>query len=59
VVNVWDAANKKRLWQTPAPYPTSVAALAFSHTGGLLAVAASYTFEQVRRIVQSILNPSV
>lgn len=30
VVSVWDGGNKKRLWQSPAPYPTSIAALAFS-----------------------------
>ena len=35
-----------RLFQTPTPYPTSIAALAFSHDGSMLAVASSYTFEQ-------------
>lgn len=49
LVNVWDMVNKKRLYQTPVPYPTSVAALAFSPNGSMLAVASSYTFEQVLR----------
>ena len=44
VVNIWDGANKKRLHQY-APYPTSIAALAFSADGAQLAVASSYTFE--------------
>ena len=36
VVSVWDGGNKKRLWQTPAPYPTSIAALTFSGDACLL-----------------------
>lgn len=44
-VNVWDGNNKKRLTQI-SRYPTSVAAMAFNSEGSLLAVAASYTFEQ-------------
>jgi len=44
-VNVWDGKNKKRLCQLPS-FPTSVAALDFNHDGTLLAVAASYTFEE-------------
>ena len=48
VVNFWDGAHKKRLAQV-AGYPTSVAALAFSGDAARLAVASSYTFEQVRR----------
>ena len=43
--------NKKRLYQTAAPYPTSIAALAFSPDGQMLAVAASYTFEKVMPIL--------
>ena len=46
VVSIWDGANKKRLHQV-AGYPTSVAALAFNASATLLAVASSYTFEQV------------
>lgn len=45
VVNVWDGAHKKRLFQI-APYPTSVSSLAFSADGSLLAVASSYAFER-------------
>lgn len=45
VVNVWDGANKKRICRYPA-YPTSVAALDFNRDGTMLAVAASYTFEE-------------
>jgi cell cycle arrest protein BUB3 len=44
-VNIWDAKNKKRLCQLPS-FPTSVAAVDFNHDGSLLAVAASYTFEE-------------
>lgn len=44
VVNSWDGPNKKRVAQLPT-YPTSISALSFSHDGGLLAIAASYTFE--------------
>jgi len=40
LVNVWDGAHKKRLYQYPA-YPAAVAALAFSAEGDKLAVAAS------------------
>jgi cell cycle arrest protein BUB3 len=45
LVAVWDGELKKRVAQLPA-FPTSVAALDFSHDGALLAVAASYTFEE-------------
>lgn len=48
VVNIWDGANKKRLTQV-AGYPTSVAAMAFNSSASLLAIAASYTFEQGER----------
>jgi len=45
VVNIWDGENRKRLSQFHQ-YPTSVADVCFSHDGGLLAIAASYTFER-------------
>ena len=48
--------NKKRLYQTAAPYPTSIAALAFSPDGDMLAVAASYTFEKVTRFLLGSIN---
>lgn len=44
-VYIWDGENKKRL-SGLNPYPTSVASMAFNHDGSLLAVAASYTFEE-------------
>jgi len=44
-VNIWDGAAKKRLFQCPR-YPTSVAALAFSPCGTMLAVASSYAQEE-------------
>eukprot|EP00898_Chlorokybus_atmophyticus_P000287 jgi/Chlat1/1259/Chrsp115S00762 len=47
-INVWDGANKKRLYQY-SRYPTSIAALAFNSNGTLLAVASSYTYEQGER----------
>lgn len=44
-VNVWDGFNKKRLCQFHK-YPSSIAALSFSHDGSLLAIGSSYLFEQ-------------
>lgn len=46
LINVWDGANKKRLFQT-SRYPTSIASLSFSKDGSMLAVASSYAYEQV------------
>lgn len=48
VICIWDGENKKRLFQT-ARYPTSVASMCFSRTGEMLAVAASYAYEQGER----------
>lgn len=45
MVNVWDGENKKRICQY-REYPTSIAALDFNYTGDLLAIAASYTYEE-------------
>ncbi|KAJ3268335.1 hypothetical protein HDV01_003100 [Terramyces sp. JEL0728] len=45
VVNIWDGSQKKRLRQF-ATYPTSISSLSFNCTGGLLAIASSYTFEE-------------
>ena len=45
VVNVWDAANKKKICNL-RKCPTSIAALAFSPSGDAIAIASSYTFEQ-------------
>ncbi len=45
LVNIWDGANKKRLCQFHK-YPTSIASLAFSNDGNVLAIASSYMFEQ-------------
>uniref|UniRef100_A0A131YUI0 Mitotic checkpoint protein BUB3 n=1 Tax=Rhipicephalus appendiculatus TaxID=34631 RepID=A0A131YUI0_RHIAP len=44
-VNIWDGFNKKRLCQFHK-YPSSIASLAFSHDGSLLAIGSSYLFEQ-------------
>jgi len=43
-VNVWDGLNKKRLCQFHR-YPTSIASLAFSPDGSVLAIACSYLYE--------------
>ena len=43
--STWDGFNKKKIFSLP-PFPTSVAALAFSRDGSELAIAASYTFEE-------------
>lgn len=45
VVNFWDGDNKKRITQLPK-FPTSISALEFNHDGSVLAVAASYTYEE-------------
>jgi cell cycle arrest protein BUB3 len=45
VVNLWDGANKKRITHL-RQYPTSIAAMDFNHDGSVLAIAASYTYEQ-------------
>lgn len=44
-VFLWDAINRKRLAQL-RKFPTSIASLAFSSTGKMLAIASSYTFEE-------------
>ncbi|KAH7983380.1 hypothetical protein HPB52_011527 [Rhipicephalus sanguineus] len=44
-VNIWDGFNKKRLCQFHK-YPSSIASLAFSHDGSLLAIGSSYLYEQ-------------
>jgi len=48
LVNIWDGQNKKRLCQF-ASYPTSISSLSFDSAGELLAVAASYTYEEGER----------
>ncbi|CAI5746179.1 unnamed protein product [Peronospora destructor] len=45
VVNLWDGANKKRITYL-RQYPTSISAMDFNHDGSVLAIAASYTYEQ-------------
>ncbi|CAI5744427.1 unnamed protein product [Peronospora destructor] len=45
VVNFWDGANKKRITHL-RQYPTSISAMDFNHDGSVLAIAASYTYEQ-------------
>ena len=45
IVNIWDGIAKRKLCQTKK-YPTSIAALAFSHSGEMMAVASSYTYEE-------------
>lgn len=45
VVSLWDGVNKKRITHL-RQYPTSIAAMDFNHDGSVLAVAASYTYEQ-------------
>ncbi|XP_005089574.1 mitotic checkpoint protein BUB3 [Aplysia californica] len=43
-VNIWDGFNKKRLCQFHR-YPTSIASLAFSPDGSVLAIASSFMYE--------------
>ncbi len=44
-VNVWDTQNQKKVANFRR-YPTSISSVAFSPEGGLMAIAASYTFEE-------------
>ncbi|KAG7395812.1 mitotic spindle checkpoint protein Bub3 [Phytophthora boehmeriae] len=45
LVNLWDGANKKRITHL-RQYPTSIAAMDFNKDGSVLAIAASYTYEE-------------
>lgn len=45
VVSVWDPVNRKRIRQYPKK-PASIASLAFNSMGTLMAVAASYCYEE-------------
>jgi WD40 repeat protein len=47
-VSIWDGENKKKL-RNWTHYPTSISALAFNQSGNVLAVAASYTWEEGER----------
>lgn len=44
-VYIWDGDHKKRIAHL-RQYPTSIASLEFNHDGTILAIAASYTFEE-------------
>ena len=45
IVNIWDINKRKRVKQFES-YKTSISDIAFNHTGDLLAVSSSYTFEE-------------
>lgn len=45
VVAIWDTTARRRIASLP-PYPTSISALSFNADGTMLAVAASYGWEQ-------------
>ncbi|XP_024640935.1 mitotic checkpoint protein BUB3.3 isoform X1 [Medicago truncatula] len=46
---IWDARSRKRLIEFPR-YSNSVASLSYNHSGQLLAVASSYTFQEAKEI---------
>ncbi|KNA20866.1 hypothetical protein SOVF_048490 [Spinacia oleracea] len=48
-VIAWDGSSRKRLLELPR-YPNSVASLSYNHTGELLAVASSYTYQEANEI---------
>ncbi|AES96908.2 putative transcription factor WD40-like family [Medicago truncatula] len=48
---IWDARSRKRLIEFPR-YSNSVASLSYNHSGQLLAVASSYTFQEAKEIVE-------
>ena len=65
MVCVWDGIAKKRLCQY-RDYGTSISSLAFNRDGTLLAIAASYTYDQGEKphpadaiIVRSVADSDV
>lgn len=48
-VSAWNAQSKKRILELPR-YPNSVASVSINHKGQLLAVAASYTYQEANEI---------
>ncbi|KAH1261107.1 Mitotic checkpoint protein BUB3.3 [Glycine max] len=48
-VTIWDAGSRRRLVELPR-YPNSVASLSYNHTGQLLAVASSHTYQEAKEI---------
>ncbi|KHN01999.1 Mitotic checkpoint protein bub3 [Glycine soja] len=48
-VTIWDAGSRRRLVELPR-YPNSVASLSYNHTGQLLAVASSHTYQEAKEM---------
>ncbi|XP_057251854.1 uncharacterized protein LOC104897833 [Beta vulgaris subsp. vulgaris] len=48
-VIAWDGSSRKRLLELPR-YPNSIASLSYNHTGELLAVASSYTYQEANEL---------
>ncbi|KAK9707207.1 hypothetical protein RND81_07G179800 [Saponaria officinalis] len=48
-VIAWDAKSRKRLLELPR-YPNTVASLSYNHTGELLAIASSYTYQEANEL---------
>lgn len=49
---IWDAQSRKRLFELQR-YPGSVASLSYNHSGQLLAVASSYTFQEANEVEEA------
>ncbi|KAG4402038.1 hypothetical protein GLYMA_02G112500v4 [Glycine max] len=54
-VTIWDAGSRRRLVELPR-YPNSVASLSYNHTGQLLAVASSHTYQEAKEIFVYIVG---
>ncbi|KAG5062798.1 hypothetical protein JHK85_003981 [Glycine max] len=52
-VTIWDAGSRRRLVELPR-YPNSVASLSYNHTGQLLAVASSHTYQEAKEIRKNL-----
>ncbi|KAL9225902.1 hypothetical protein vseg_001777 [Gypsophila vaccaria] len=48
-VIAWDAKSRKRLLELPR-YPNTVASLSYNHTGELLAIASSFTYQEANEL---------
>ncbi|XP_010532631.1 PREDICTED: mitotic checkpoint protein BUB3.3 [Tarenaya hassleriana] len=46
-VIAWDAQSRRKLFEMPR-YPNSIASLAFNHTGELVAIASSHTYQEAK-----------
>ncbi|KAK4741401.1 hypothetical protein SAY87_024989 [Trapa incisa] len=48
-VVMWDSQSRKKLFELPK-FPNSVASLSYNHNGDVLAIAASYTYQEANEL---------